>query len=51
MTSVTFETTEVFAFGVRMLALGPGRIRAVTNYHVTAGDIETALATFRAVLA
>ncbi|MCX6029130.1 MAG: low-specificity L-threonine aldolase [Chloroflexi bacterium] len=37
--------------GVRMLALGPGRIRAVTNYHVTAGDIETALATFRAVLA
>ena len=37
--------------GVRMLALGPGRIRAVTNYHVTEGDIETALATFRAVLA
>jgi len=36
--------------GVRMLALGPRRVRAVTNYHVTAEDIQTTLAAFRAVL-
>ena len=29
--------------GVWMLPLGPRRIRAVTNYHVTAADIEAAL--------
>jgi threonine aldolase len=36
--------------GVRLLALGPRRLRAVTNYHVTAADIEAALTAFRAVL-
>ncbi len=36
--------------GVRMLPLGPRRIRAVTNYHVTGEDVRSALATFRAVL-
>jgi threonine aldolase len=43
-------TTRLAAHGVRMLALGPRRVRAVTNYHVTAVDIQAALATFRAVL-
>ncbi|MGC8781720.1 MAG: low-specificity L-threonine aldolase [Anaerolineae bacterium] len=37
--------------GVRVLPVGPQRIRAVTNYHVTTEDIRAALATFRAVLA
>lgn len=37
--------------GVRVLPVGPQRIRAVTNYHVTAGDIRSALAAFRAALA
>jgi threonine aldolase len=37
--------------GVRLLAVGPRRVRAVTNYHVTAELISSALATFRAVLA
>jgi threonine aldolase len=37
--------------GVWMLPLGPRRIRAVTNYHVTADDIEAALVTCRAILA
>ncbi len=37
--------------GVRLLAVGPRRVRAVTNYHVTAELISPALATFRAVLA
>jgi len=36
--------------GVWMLPLGPRRIRAVTNYHVTAADIEAALVAFRAIL-
>jgi threonine aldolase len=37
--------------GVRILALGPRRVRAVTNYHVTAEDIQLAIAAFREVLA
>ena len=37
--------------GVWMLPLGPRRIRAVTNYHVTAADIEVALVACRAILA
>jgi len=32
------------ARGVRMLSLGPGRIRAVTHYGITAEDIEQTLA-------
>jgi len=37
--------------GVWMLPLGPRRIRAVTNYHVTVADIEAALVASRAILA
>jgi threonine aldolase len=44
-------TARLAEQGVKMLALGPDRIRAVTNYHVTADDIQATLATFRAVLA
>lgn len=36
--------------GVRMLPLDPRRARAVLNYHVTAADVQTALAVVRAVL-
>jgi hypothetical protein len=34
-----------------VLAIGPRRIRAVANYHVTAADIEAALVACRAILA
>jgi len=44
-------TARLAEGGVRMLPVGPRRIRAVTNYHVTGEDIVAALATFRAVLA
>lgn len=36
--------------GVRMMALDPTRIRLVTHYHVSAEDVQTALATFEEVL-
>ncbi|MCP3950889.1 MAG: low-specificity L-threonine aldolase [Desulfobacterales bacterium] len=36
--------------GVKTLALGPQQLRAVTNYHITADDIESALAVFRKAL-
>ena len=36
--------------GVRMLPVGPGRIRAVTHYHITSDDIDYALAAFSQVL-
>ncbi len=36
--------------GVRILALGPNRLRAVTNYHVTTEDIYTAVRAFTAIL-
>jgi len=32
--------------GVRMLPVGPGRIRAVTHYHITSEDIDYALGVF-----
>lgn len=38
------------AAGVRMLPLDPRRVRAVTNYHVTAEDIQASLAAMRAIL-
>jgi threonine aldolase len=44
-------TARLAEHGVRMLPVGPRRVRAVTNYHVTAELISSALATFRAVLA
>lgn len=37
--------------GVWLLAIGGKRLRAVTNYHVTAGDVERALQAFAAILA
>lgn len=36
--------------GVRLLATGPNRLRAVTHYHITSDDIEYALGVFREVL-
>ncbi len=36
--------------GVRVLATGPRQVRAVTNYHVSAEDIEYALGVFQRVL-
>jgi len=36
--------------GVRMLPVGPGRIRAVTHYHITAADIDYALKVFSEAL-
>ena len=36
--------------GVRILSVGPRRVRAVMNYHVTLADVDTALAAFRTVL-
>ncbi|MGQ9489716.1 MAG: low-specificity L-threonine aldolase [Anaerolineae bacterium] len=36
--------------GVRMLALDPRRVRAVTNYHVTAEDIQAVLSAMRTIL-
>jgi threonine aldolase len=43
-------TARMAERGVRMLPLGPRRIRAVTNYHVTAEDIQAALQIIRGVL-
>ena len=39
------------AEGVRVLPVGPRQLRAVTNYHVTAEDIEYALGVFQRALA
>ena len=36
--------------GVRMLPVGPGRIRAVTHYHITAEDIDYTLGAFSKTL-
>ena len=36
--------------GVRMLPVGPGRIRAVTHYHITSDDIDYVLGAFSKVL-
>jgi threonine aldolase len=36
--------------GVRLLSIGPNRLRAVTNYHVTSSDIDYALNIFLEVL-
>jgi threonine aldolase len=38
------------ADGARMLPVGADRIRAVTHYHITAGDIDYVLAVFSKVL-
>jgi threonine aldolase len=35
--------------GILMLALGRNRVRAVTNYHVTSSDIQTALGIMRSM--
>jgi threonine aldolase len=39
------------AEGVRVLPIGPRQLRAVTNYHVTAEDIEYTLGVFQRALA
>ena len=36
--------------GIRMLPVGPGRIRAVTHYHITSDDIDYALGVFSEVM-
>ena len=36
--------------GIRMLPVGPGRIRAVTHYHITPDDIDYALGVFSKVM-
>jgi threonine aldolase len=36
--------------GIRMLPVGPGRIRAVTHYHITSDDIDYALGAFSEVM-
>ena len=38
-------------YGVRMADMDPRRVRAVTNYHVTRADIDTALSAVREILA
>ena len=35
--------------GILMLALGRNRVRAVTNYHITSGDIYAALEAMRSM--
>jgi threonine aldolase len=42
--------TRLEAQGVRMLPLDPRRARAVLNYHVTAADVQQALAVLRGVM-
>ncbi len=37
--------------GVRLQATGPRRLRAVTNYHVTRGDVDQVAAAVREVMA
>ena len=41
---------KIAAAGVRMLCVGPGRIRAVTHYGITSDDIEQALPVMADVL-
>jgi threonine aldolase len=36
--------------GARMLPVGPGRIRAVTHYHISSDDIDYVLEVFAKVL-
>ena len=36
--------------GARMLPVGPGRIRAVTHYHISSDDIDYVLGVFGKVL-
>lgn len=43
-------TAHLESAGVRMLALDPCRVRAVTNYHVTAEDIQAVLSAMRTIL-
>jgi threonine aldolase len=42
--------TKLYDEGVWMLAVGPDMIRAVTNYHISPGDIEKAISVFRKLL-
>lgn len=49
MTAEQF-TQQINAAGVRMLPVGPQKVRAVTHYQVTAEDIEQALAVISRVM-
>jgi len=42
--------TQLEAEGVRMLPVGPQRVRAVTHYHITSEDIDYTLSTFLKIL-
>ena len=42
--------TRLNAEGARMLPVGPGRLRAVTHYHITSDDIDYVLEVFSKVL-
>ncbi|MDD5204032.1 MAG: GntG family PLP-dependent aldolase, partial [Desulfobacterales bacterium] len=44
-------TARVGEAGVRVLATSPKQIRAVTNYHITANDIDHAIRIFRKAMA
>ncbi|MGD9173729.1 MAG: threonine aldolase, partial [Desulfobacterales bacterium] len=41
---------QMDAAGVRMLPLGPQKVRAVTHYHITSEDIDQALAVISKVM-
>jgi threonine aldolase len=44
------QVTDLLARqGVLMLALGPNRVRAVTNYHISSADIQAALDAMRSL--
>lgn len=49
LTAETLVAT-LAAQGVRMLCIGPGRIRAVTHYGITTEDIDTALSIMATVM-
>ena len=42
---------QLAAEGIRVLALGPGRLRAVTHYGITSGDITAALSVLTRIMA
>ncbi len=44
------DLTQLAERGVWLFAIGGQRLRAVTNYHVTAQDIEQAIDAFAAIL-
>ena len=43
-------TSQLTSKGIKVLPLGPKRLRAVTHYHITMDDIEYALGVFAKVM-